>query len=67
MSTIENQNRHWIDPTATASNQNNTSSRLGINVDNAAARPLNDITAPSVLPGGGKSMRVTPTGHRGGK
>jgi hypothetical protein len=57
-----NRNRHWVDPGSTVSNQDNTSRRLGIPIDNATARPLNDITAPGILPASG-SLRTTPTDH----
>jgi hypothetical protein len=59
-----NDNRQSLEPGSTATNQDSVSRRLGIPIDNATARPLNDITAPSVLPSGGKSMRTTPTDHR---
>jgi hypothetical protein len=45
-----------------ASNQDNTSRRLGIPIDNVSARPLNDITVPSILPKSG-SLRTVPTDH----
>jgi hypothetical protein len=61
MSTTENHNRNWIDPTATASNQNNTSLRLGISIDNITAHPLNDMP-PGILPASGP-LRATPTDH----
>jgi hypothetical protein len=55
-----NDNRQSLEPGSTSSNQDSVSRRLGISIDNVAARPLNDITAPSVLPGGG-AMRTTPS------
>jgi hypothetical protein len=54
-----NDNRQSLEPGSTSSNQDSVSRRLGIPIDNAAARPLNDITAPSVLPTSG-SLRTTP-------
>ena len=62
-----NNNRQANDPGSIEVNQDDVSRRKGISIDNVAARPLNDITAPSVLPGGGKSMRTTPTDHRGNR
>jgi hypothetical protein len=57
-----NRNRNWVDPGSNVSNQDNTSRRLGIPIDNATARALNDITSPSCLPASG-SLRTTPTDH----
>jgi hypothetical protein len=61
-----NDNRQSLNPGSTEVNQNDVSMRKGISIDNATARPLNDITAPSVLPGGGKSLRTTPSAAFGG-
>jgi hypothetical protein len=55
-----NDNRHWTDP-----NQNNTSRKLGIPIENATARAFNDITAPGILPASGP-MRTTPSAVFGG-
>jgi hypothetical protein len=60
MGTLDNQNRQWVDPGSAVSNQDNTSRRLGISIDNVAAVPLNDIKSPSVLPASGP-MRTTPS------
>jgi hypothetical protein len=49
-----------------ASNQDSVSRRLGIPIDNVAARPPNDITAPSCLPVSGP-LRTAPTDRRGNK
>jgi hypothetical protein len=61
-----NDNRQSIDPGSTSINQDSVSRRVGISIDNVAARAFNDITAPSCLPASG-SLRTTPSGHRGGK
>jgi|HubBroStandDraft_6_1064221.scaffolds.fasta_scaffold475904_2 hypothetical protein len=55
-----NRNRNWVDPGSTVSNQDDTSRRLGIPIDNATARPLNDIRAATILPASG-SLRTTPS------
>jgi hypothetical protein len=59
----DNENRQWS--TAPDGNQDEKSLRLGISIDNVAARPLNDMP-PGILPASGP-LRATPTDHRGGK
>jgi hypothetical protein len=60
-----NRNRAWVDPGSTVSNQDNTSRQLGFPIDNATARPLNDITTPGILPAS-DSLRTTPSAGFGG-
>lgn len=60
-----NDNRQSLEPGSTSSNQDSVSRRLGIPIDNASPRALNDIAAPSALPASG-SLRTTPSAAFGG-